>query len=192
MLAGQAGEQVQVAFVGLIQVLHRQLRQGGGDAGGQVIGLRQFLHDGAQSGVVPAAAGALAQALPHVGTAGANADAVGGTAVLSLIDHKTALVHQLADPAQLHVDGGPLGGDGHAAIGIVQGQAQLVGFFAPAFAQAQLDQSAPQLGGNVLAVYAQAVVGLGIAHSSHHCQKSSSSSHHGSLPPWAPPSGSAK
>lgn len=57
MLAGQAGQKVKIAFVGLVDVRHLDGGQGGVYARGQVVAPR----DGVHGGVVPAALAAGAQ-----------------------------------------------------------------------------------------------------------------------------------
>ena len=159
---------MQVALVGLVDVLHPGSGQGAAHARSKAVAGGNFLHDGAHGGVVPALFGALAQLALEVGTARLDADLVRRAAVLHLVHLEAALVHQrLAAPAQLQLDGGALTWQGQLAIVVGQGQLQRVGRALAVLRQREVDQARVHLGGDVLAVDHQAVVGRGVAVAAH-------------------------
>lgn len=75
---GQAGDEGDVAFVGLVDVCNGAAGQPVINAQHQVVAGGDLLEDGAQRGAVVAVLFAGADGLAELGAAGAHGDAVGG------------------------------------------------------------------------------------------------------------------
>ena len=161
MLGGQAGDEVEVRFAGLVDV-----RQADGGEGDLHQGLQAVLggdggEDGAERLVVPAALTLLGQAFAQIGAAGADAQGVRRAAVLQLVHLVGAFVHQPGiTPAEPQADGGALGRDGEQPVVVGQLNVELVGLHAAIVLQVDADQAGDDVGGDVVAVDHHAADGV--------------------------------
>ena len=114
--ARQAGEKVQVAFVGLVDVADGDGGQVGRDAWREAVAGGDGAQHVAEGLAVVAGLAPGAHVAAQVGAAGADAQHVGGAAVFGLVDHEVALVgERLALPAHAQGDALAARWDGDAA-----------------------------------------------------------------------------
>src|SRR5690606_25774769 len=117
MLAGQAGQQVGIGLVGLIQVRHRDAAQHDVDHWREAVGLGNRLDDVGQGDVVPAAFSLAGQIPTQISAACPDGEHVRRAAVLNLVDDVAALVGQAGvTPAKPELDAGPARRDGKQAV----------------------------------------------------------------------------
>ncbi|MDT4840366.1 hypothetical protein FQZ97_741860 [compost metagenome] len=163
VLLAEAGEQVGVRLVGLVQVQQLDRAEGGADHGGQAIGGGDRAHHGANGGGVPAALALGLEAATKIRAAGADAEGVGGAAVLGFVHGEAALVHQpRIAPAQPEPQHGAARGDGQQPVMVAEHHVQLVRLHAAIVGEVDADKALLDVGGNVAAVHQQAADGAGI------------------------------
>ncbi|MDT4853265.1 hypothetical protein FQZ97_875250 [compost metagenome] len=165
VLLAEAGDKVEVALVGLVQVRDFDGFELGADGGFQVVFLGEGAEDVAEGGVVPAAFAFFDQGAAHVGAAGADAEHVGRAAVLGFVDGEGAFVHQAGvTPAEPHLQGGAAWGNGEEAVAVAELDVERVRLGTAVVGEGEVDEAGGDVGCDVVAVHGEAVDGFGVAH----------------------------
>ncbi|MNF45957.1 hypothetical protein D3C85_682340 [compost metagenome] len=152
-LVGQAGEEGQIALVGLVDMVDELTLERSSHAGGEAVAGGQLTDDAVDGHIVPTALAQLVHVTTQVCRLAPDGEHVRGAAVLHLVDGIGALVYQgTALPANQGLQLRTSSRQGQLAVGVIEGELNGVNLKTPVVSQGEADQSGANGGGNILAI----------------------------------------